>query len=183
MPGFIINTVGGHRKAAPSTAEYYYSYFWDIKEIFQGIIPGPIHDTIVHAESASLPTFTVDKEIVQGGSLNYKYAKNATWEDIKITWYDTKGFIDVVKKWRSMVWTEEDGIKQANEYKRDTTLSVYLPTGKTEVDWALYNSWPSVIRHGELTYVSSNAKIVEVTITYDWAEENSGAAQERAAIT
>jgi len=38
----------------------------------------------------------------------------------------------------------------------------------------LVGSWPSVIRHGDLTYTSSDVKIVEVTLTYDFAVVRSG---------
>ena len=37
------------------------------------------------------------------------------------------------------------------------------------MNWFLYNSWPSQIRSGELTYTNSDIKIVEVTVAYDWA--------------
>ena len=38
-------------------------------------------------------------------------------------------------------------------------------------EYRLINSWPSVIKYGELTYTTSDIKKVEVTLTYDWAEE------------
>ncbi len=41
----------------------------------------------------------------------------------------------------------------------------------------LVGSWPSVIRHGDLTYTSSDVKIVEVTLTYDFAVARSGLEQ------
>jgi hypothetical protein len=76
-----------------------------------------------------------------------------------------------MKEWRKSVWTPECGIKIAGDYKKNSTLRSYLPTGAKANEWRLINSWPSQIRYGDLTYTGSNVKMVEVTVTYDWAEE------------
>lgn len=178
MPGFKINGIGGDGNYAKGTERYYYTYSWEILGLFG---TGADRDSgIINAKDMSLPTISISKESVQGSVLEYKYAKSVVWEDIRITWYDTVGFIDTIMKWRKSVWRPDIGLQPASVYKRDSLVSYYppdredpddfgAPTGT--VTYKLVNSWPSIIKHGDLTYTSSDAKIVEVTLTYDWAEE------------
>lgn len=178
MPGFVIGNVGGgFSKKQSSKQEYYYNYFWEITNLFAGN-PGesPADWTsptspLIALKDCSLPTFTVNKESYNGASLEYKFAKSVTWEDIKVSWYDSVGLLNVMKDWRKNVWSPECGLADANHYKRQSTLTYMLPTGEKVNTWVLHNSWPSQIRHGDLTYTSSDVKIVEVTVTYDWAVE------------
>jgi hypothetical protein len=177
MPGFRVNgDFGGAEKNAgtagpPSTREYFYSYTWQVLELlgdFEYLMITTIKD-------ATLPTFTVNQENQQGASLDYKFAKSVTYDDVKISFYDTVGLLDKLKTWRRSVWTSQDGIKTASEYKKRSRINVYTPEWKInkQQSFVLYGSWPSVIRHGQLTYTNSDVKIVEVTITYDWAEEQT----------
>lgn len=171
MPGFIINNYGGHRNtSSPATQEYYYTYTWEIENIF-----GDNNDVLVNAKDLTFPTFNVAKEVVKGASLEYKFAKSVNWDDVKITWYDTKGLIDVIKRWRETVWSIDGGLQSAASYKRDSVVTQYLPHAESLSDvgvrYRLYNSWPSIIRYGNVTYTDSDVKVVEVTLTYDFAEE------------
>lgn len=172
MPGFVVDRdIGGHRIRENSRREYYYNYFWEIQNLFEtNFTEG---SPMVSLKDATLPVFTVNKEQVQGSSLEYKFAKSVVWEDIKISWYDTLGLLDVLVAWRSTVWTPQCGIKTANEYKKVSTLSTYLPTGQSVNEWVLINSWPSQIRYGDLTYTNSDVKFVEMAVSYDWADETT----------
>lgn len=173
MPGFNIpGAGGGHSVAQTSRREYYYNYFWEIVNLFEDIDGWGIPDSpLIGLRDATLPIMTVNKETYQGSSLEYKFAKSVVWEDVKVGWYDSIGLLEVMKRWREDIWTPDRGIAQANEYKRQSVMSYYLPTGLHTNTWTLVNSWPSQIRHGELTYTSSDVKLIEVTITYDWAVE------------
>jgi hypothetical protein len=176
MPGFIVTTdrapmggqIGDGRMHA--RREYYYNYMWEIQHLFEQRSFSS-EDSLISLKDATLPTFTVNKESYNGASLEYKFAKNVTWDDIKVTWYDSRGLLKHLQKWRQMVWTPELGIRPPNLYKKESILHHFLPTGDALNSWTLINSWPSQIRHGDLTYTSSDIKIVEVTVTYDWAEE------------
>jgi hypothetical protein len=173
MPGFVIQDFGGgHRKTVESRREYYYNYFWEIDDLFEDGGDWRNNSPLICLKDCSLPTFTVNKETYQGSSLEYKFAKSVTWEDIKVSWYDSIGLLDIMKKWRNNVWSPDCGLADANHYKRQSNIVYYLPTGQSENRWRLINSWPSQIRHGDLTYTSSDVKLVEATITYDWAVEN-----------
>lgn len=148
---------------------------WEIENLFgrQFNNSGRISSSLIQLLSASLPTFTVAKESYVGGSLEYKFAKHVSWDDIKVEWYDTEGLLDAIRDWRRTVWTEECGLGAANDYKRRSLLTNFLATGTKPQQYCLHNSWPSVIRYGDLSYADSNIKLVEVTVTYDWAEERA----------
>jgi hypothetical protein len=181
MPGFVvgappmggqISSLGG-RPSLDGRREYYYNYFWEIEYLF-GQDDFSKDAALISLKDATLPTFTINKESYVPSSLEYKFAKSVSWDDIKVSWYDSTGLLAVMKEWRELVWTPETGLKMADDYKKLSVIHNFLPTGKKVNTWTLHNSWPSLIRHGELTYTSSEVKIVEVTVTYDWAEEEAG---------
>lgn len=175
MPGFNINgDFGGHdttggRGGMDARRDYYYNYFWEIDNLFETSFT--LENALISLRDLTLPTFSVSKEVYHGSSLEYKFAKNVSWDDIKVTWYDLDGLLDSVRSWRQSVWTPECGLRPANDYKKESKLLTYLPTGESQIPWLLHNSWPSQIRYGDLTYTTSEIKLVEVTVSYDWAEE------------
>lgn len=166
MPGFKVGDIGPDSVSGrPKT---YYSYTWEIPFIFDASgLRGPL----VYCREVTLPTFTVGQEQVKGASLVYKYANDVTWDDIHLTWYDTEGMLEILKRWRERVWTVDKGLAAADDYKRRTLLLSTLPDGTAAQRWELVNSWPSSIRNGDLTYTQSDVKVVDVTVTYDWAVE------------
>lgn len=178
MPGFNIQIPSNLRRRPASeraepTREYYYTYTWSVPLIVgENTYSNP---ALIHLKEATTPTFQVEQERYIGASLVYHYAKSIAWQNITLTWYDTTGLIDYIIKWRKSIWTYEDGLKAATSYKKDTRLECSLPTDQGEYyGWKLINSWPSQIRSGELTYTSSDVKVVKADITYDWADELTG---------
>ena len=171
MPGFQVNNIGGvsgGSRGPEATREYLYSYTWEILEVvgkFDNLVVTSVRDV-------TLPTFSVSVENHQGASLEYKYAKSVSYEDIKISFYDTDGLLPTFKEWRESVWTSADGLKTADEYKKNTRINSFDSTWNLQQSFYLHGSWPSLIRYGDLTYTKSDVKIVEITITYDWAEES-----------
>lgn len=178
MPGFRANDpdvglIGGRGTGtSPSAkARYVYSYTWEIENLFE---EGLGEGALIHLKEMTLPSFVVTKEVYTAASVDYKYAKSINWEDIKVTWYDTLRLVLAISEWRKRVWTPEGGLARSNDYKKRSTIKTldpYSDSGDAAV-WTLYNSWPSTIRYGDLTYTNSDIKIVEVSITYDWALED-----------
>jgi hypothetical protein len=173
MPGFIVDTftgpIGGKTgNYSPRSTEYYYSYTWEIFKLFEDIH----NSALIHARDIDLPTFSANMDSIVGASLEYKWAKSVVWDDIKITWYDTVGLIEVMKKWRKTIWSQDKGLQVGSEYKKMSEISVYDSSWDNEIRWKLIGSWPKIIKHGSLTYTQSDVKLVEVTLSYDWAEEN-----------
>ena len=187
MPGFAVPGMGGGGlddggMVLPSTGakgkvssgdDYYYVYMWEIWQLFGEFYDDANNRALVHLRDMTTPTFTVNQDRYVASSLEYKWAKSVTWEDVKVTWYDTVGLLAILKKWRKSVWRPDLGLQVASEYKKYSRLDIFLPTGQSVQSWCLTGSWPKVIRHGEMTYTNSDVKIAEVTIAYDWAEEKT----------
>lgn len=170
MPGFIVNGVGGHRDTGiNSRTEFYYKHFWEINNLFGTNFSNG--SPLIALKDATSPVFSVVKEAYIASSLEYKFAKSVSWDDIKVTWYDSDGLLKHIRDWRRSVWTPECGLKAGGEYKKRSILSNYLPTGDKSNQWTLFNSWPCSVKSGDLTYTDNDIKVVEVTVCYDWAEE------------
>lgn len=174
MPGFVVNAEGGAGiTSVPENTEYYHTYTWEIEQIAGDFVGGQ-RSHLVNVKEMTLPTFTTTKETIMGASLEYKFAKSVNWDDVKITWYDTAGMLATIKQWRETIWDQEYGIAAVDTYKQESILRTHLPDYTAINEWVLMNSWPSQIKHGDLTYTSSDIKVVEVTLTYDWAFEKPG---------
>ena len=184
MPGFIVRKgqFGGEGQAwaGNSTDEFIYNYTWQIINLMDKRVgSGGPETALIYAKEMTLPTFTVGIEHQQGASLEYKFAKNVSWDDIKITFYDSVGMINILRDWRRQIWTSQQGLLQANQYKKESLIDILTPSWDSDSStvWRLFGSWPSVIRHGELTYTGSDVKIVEITVTYDFAHEIGGSSE------
>lgn len=181
MPGFIIKS-RNNEKHVDSRKEYFYSYTWDIQSLFGDTFGDTLannNPVRIGLKECTLPTFTVNKETVEGAHIEYKFAKSVSWEDVSVTWYDVDGLYKSILSWRSSVWNADNiGLRQASEYKKTTTINSYVgsylgdPASMPYQKYELANSWPSSIKYGDLTYTSSEVKFVSVTITYDWAVES-----------
>jgi len=187
MPGFIIAGPGDHAPI-PSLSdgsgrqEFYYKYTWEVTSYFEddGASDVPLYsdNPLVYLKDATLPTFTANVDSIVGGSLEYKWAKSVIWEDVKLSWYDSVGLVEKMRKWRKRVWNPITGIQPASAYKKMSKLKNYLPTYDGDklgqpITWVLNNSWPKIIKYGDLTYTQSDVKLIEMTVAYDWAEEET----------
>jgi len=128
-------------------------------------------DELLLAKSVTMPTFGFEEQRVFGGSIPYKFATAPSFGDLVIAFYDLIGLEPKIRKWQEMVWKPEQGIGMPDDYKDE--VIIYLTNGEGDpVDdaWAFVNAWPKVINHGELTYDSSDFKLLTVTISYDFIE-------------
>ena len=128
MPGFQVATdVGYGIPATGDNLKPVYQYTWEIANLFED--KGNIFPTKLLAKEATLPTFTITKDTVDGSSLVYKYAGMVTWEDVRITFYDVviggSKASDIIKKWRDNVWSKDTGLKSPNDYKKVSTINVH----------------------------------------------------------
>jgi len=171
MAGFNVagtNFYGYGENEASSLATFIPTFTWEVATLFEE--NAARGTALVYAKDVSLPSITFEKEEYTGASLKYKFASGAVYDDIRLTFYDTEGILPYLIKWRKSVW-EETGLKTASNYKKESVITVYNQTGDPQQTFKLIGSWLSVIKHGDLTYTSSDFKFVDLTITYDWAEE------------
>lgn len=175
MPGFIIGDTKQNKAPVnfnlnTVTDEYYTNFFWDVSKILDQTLenkPGP--KSLLALKDCKLPTFTVEEEKVLGSSVEYKFAKKVNWDDISMTWYDNFGLLKIMKIWMNSVFTFKYGMALASSYKKESKILVYTPSVSSRQTYTLNQSWPKSIKFGDLSYTSSDIKVVEATISYDFA--------------
>lgn len=178
MPGFFIKMNPDEQafntttlSIRPKVAKPIYTYTWDVESFLGENFNSGKFQTEVYLKDVNLPDITFEEEKVKGSSLSYKFAKEPSWSDVKITFYDTDGLLDVLHQMRSKIWNQKEGIRPAVEYKRDTRIIQYLADDITPAfTWVMYGSWLKGISSSQLTYTSSDMHNVIITISYDWAE-------------
>jgi hypothetical protein len=165
MPGFKVYQTEVNGAAVPEGVLL--KHQWLIKKL------GPIlvdsMSPARYARGITLPKISFDEEAVDGGAIRYKFARFVGWDDVRIEFYDTEGLTAKLDAWRAQVGTADAGIGFASDYKKQSTILLIDGDGNPVVTVDLMNSWPKQIAYGDLTYTDSDAKIVEVTLSYDYA--------------
>lgn len=177
MPGFTANGgFGGHTYVkdgmvaggTPANVNFYYNYTWEVGVIMNDVVG--LNKTAVVLKDCALPEVTIDKETYKGSFMEYKYAKGVSFTDVRLSFYDSYGLLDKIKTWMGSIYNDVDGLNLAANYKSDSSIWVSLPHGgaATRQMYYLYGSWPTAVKYGDLTYTSSEVKIVDLTLTYDY---------------
>lgn len=174
MPGFIIGESKERQsgvKLNTTTSEYYTNFFWDVSRVIgEDVLNKPNSSALLALKDCKLPSFTVEEERVLGSSLEYKFAKKVSYDDISITWYDNTGLLQIMMRWMNSVLTDDRRLALASQYKYTTQIIVYTPPLSSSQYYTLHQSWPKSIKFGDLSYTSSDIKYVEATIAYDFAD-------------
>jgi hypothetical protein len=172
MPGFRIEG-NEENSLPPPDPDVKRAHRWRIEKFGAvdnlPILPSP--DELLLAKSVTMPTFGFEEQSVLGGSIPYKFATKPAFSDLVVAFYDLIGLEPMIRKWQEAVWKPAQGIGQADRYKDE--VIVYLVDGQgSPVDdaWVFVNAWPKIINHGELTYDSSDFKLLTVTVSYDFIE-------------
>lgn len=168
MPGFKI---GGAGDGPSSGIETLRQHRWLITKL------GPIGtENLLVARDLVLPEYRIDRQEILGGLIYYKFAKSVKWEDISVTFYDTGKILDELCKWKQLVYDNSSGIKKHSPnggYKQDCIFELLDGTGSPLNTITAKNAWPASIAQGQLSYTSTEIKVVTVTLAYDFAEGQS----------
>jgi hypothetical protein len=166
MPGFNIGG-GGSGKEPSITSDIKRVHRWRIDQLGELIINRDVHQ---YAQSLTWPNISIDEETVMGAAINYKFAKAASFDDVTIAFYDADYVFSNLETWFKLIYTPNSGIGMANEYKKDSKFTLTDGMGEQLDTVTLKNSWPKSISHSQLTYDNSELKLVNLTLSYDWAE-------------
>lgn len=175
MPGFNIGSGGNGQPS--NTTEAFRNHRWRIVSLgADGVDGGVINrDKLVFAKTLQLPEFNVEEEMVTGAAIKYKFAKIVNWGDVVVGFYDVSGVYDGLMTWQGKVYKAQTGIGIADDYKKECRFQ--LTNGQGQEDGPLYvlkGSWPKIISHSTLSYEDSDLKMVNLTLSYDWAEIRFG---------
>lgn len=162
MPGFLI---GGGNEGVPNTIEPLFSHRWTIKSL------GPVSGlTLFLARDLTLPSLRIASQEINGGLITYKFAKGVKWDDVTVVFYDDGSVYGQLQEWLNKVYTNDKGIQSHSQYKQTSEFALLGGQGNPRNNVTLFNSWPTVVEQGRLTYTNSELKVITVILSYDWAE-------------
>lgn len=120
-----------------------------------------------------VPHFKQDVIQIKRGNNTIKYAGVASFDSgsISVRDYIGSGAKDLLMAWQRQSYdvdTEKVGL--ATDYKKDAYLLEYTPDYQLVRSWQLHGCWISALSEGEYSHDSNDAKSIDVTIEYDWAD-------------
>lgn len=191
MPGFNIGALDTTQST--NITESLRAHRWLIEKL------GPVSvSRLIFAKTLVLPGFSVEEEIALGAATKYKFAKMVNWDDVSLSFYDvvefgtatpseTTGaspFINSIFSqllfWQRKIYTPEGGIGSPNTYKESSIFTLTDGNGnKISPIFHLHGSWPKAITHSPLSYESSDIKLVDVVLSYDFTTYHNVATREQ----
>ena len=178
MPGFNIPSKAGGGGTGPSNkVEFHRQHRWFIESLgippIGGSRPGSgaqgVAAKALFAQSLQLPSLEFEQEEIKSPSLVYKVAKRAKWKNCVVKFYDVYGLYKKLEEWQKKIWSPENGIQSAIDYKGEPIFVLVDGKGQPKQRYLLKGAYPLNIDHGELSYTSSEVKILTVTYAYDYA--------------
>ncbi|MDP1710861.1 MAG: phage tail protein [Candidatus Nanopelagicaceae bacterium] len=168
MPGFMI---GGEGKGKPNTLETERVHRWKVVTLGED----GEQEWIDLAQNCTRPTLIIDKVTYHHQQNEIYVPGKHRWEPVRITFYAIleKTFAGL-KKWRDKVVEAEttvDNLMWENEYKKDIQIESLDGKGETAIKYFLHGAWPERIEPSRWDHTDYGIATVEVTIAYDYAEE------------
>lgn len=165
----------GPSNAPTITNEPLRAHRWIIQKLGNTFV-GDATKLLFVAQSFTPPNRTIEPREIQGGQLVYKFAEKVNWDDVVVSFYDVRDMLPKLEEWHDTVYTNEDGIKvhsSGGGYKQESIFTLLSGQGIPVREHKLHGSWPKRIEHAEMSYTSSELKLVTVTIAYDWSEDSA----------
>jgi hypothetical protein len=145
-----------------------------------------------YVRAASLPTLENNPVVVDTINSDYKIKGKSRWQPINVTLYDPiflqvskrKGFKSIGSG-ATLVWywinsyhhdSRNDYDYYMDKYKQTVTISYLDPTGVVSLTalaqdkWVLHGAFCSSVNFGNLDVSSDDLVLIDLEITYDWAE-------------
>ena len=124
-------------------------------------------------KSSSVPHFDINPITINRGNSQMKFAGKPTFKDGQITIHDYIGAYakDVLLAWQRQAYevrTQKVGL--AKDYKREGALYELTPDFQIVREWQLHGCWISSVSEGNYDYSSDEAKTVDATLVFDYAE-------------
>lgn len=154
--------------------------------MFIGVIPA------FFVRATSLPSIENNPVVVDTMNSDYKIKGKSRWQPISVTLYDPiflqtgpKKGIKSIGSGAAAVWywlnsyhhkSRRDKDGYMDDYKKTITIAYLDPTGAISLTalaqdkWVLHGAFCSSINYGSLDLSSDDLVLIDIEITYDWAE-------------
>lgn len=133
-------------------------------------VAGVSDSLFIFAKTLTLPEAAFEEETGPGASVDYKFPSKATYSDVELSFYDLHGLYAKLDEARKRIWTPETGLMAANNFMAESIFEQYDGQNKKTNSFKLINSYIKKLSHSQLTYDSSELKLVNVTLAYSWAD-------------
>lgn len=178
MPGFNIgikaaDETGGDRLRRPSfnvdaVTDLHRAHRWRLDKLLDwNFESAPLYPLEV-----SIPATTVEEENVGGANIDYKIPKKVKYGDFTIKIYDHARMLGELLK-NIMIpagifinpnSTATPGLRRADQYMGTVRVLMEDGSGKPVVAYEGLNCYLKEVTHSELTYSSSDFKMINMTI-------------------
>jgi hypothetical protein len=147
---------------------------FDYEVTFSGLPFASINLTLT-VDSFALPTYGNAPIELGYGNSRVKVAGQTMFSDTSLEIRDVIGADteNLIQTWQNMVYNPKtDRIGWASDYKVTGTVYEYSPDWSVARTWSLLGCWPSQVTYGQLSYESSDKKLIQVSISFDKAYRN-----------
>lgn len=169
MPGFVIGETAS-ANSIDHKAEFHRAHRWRIEKLGVPILNQILFEkSRLYAHTLELPSLSFEDEKVDGASLKYKFPKRAVWDNVSVSFYDVHGLHIGLREWQLEMWTPEEGLRPANEFKRSAKFTLTDGKGEVKQTYTLVGCYPTKISHSELSASSSEIKLIYITYAFDYA--------------
>jgi hypothetical protein len=162
MPGFKINGEGGGPEA---TVETFRTHRFTLETFLSKPGDKPPFNLL---KDVDLPERVIEELQVKTPGATYRFGKQASYTDLKMTFYIPSNLINELEKMQDKIHTADTGIKDFNDYV--DTIILVLNHDDGDVRFEFKNAWIGNISYGQLSYGSSEIKSATITIKYSWYE-------------
>lgn len=164
MPGFKIGGDGGPLTAAPSVDLLRDHRF--TMTTFMGM--DATTDPFIQLKDITLPEKVIETLEIKCPGTTYKFAKSANYTDLVLTFYGTSGLVDRIEDLENSVHNVNTGIGDFNTYLNDVTVNFTDNMGSPLSVLLFSNCFLSNTKFGDLTYGSSDIKLITVTLKINY---------------
>lgn len=123
----------------------------------------------LYAKRVKLPELSFEEEIFKSAGAEYKFVSLPKFSEATVEFYDVVGVYEQLHEQRNKMWTPQEGIRPASNYKEKTIFVLETSAGGGDfLKFILEGSYIKNLTHSDLTYEKHELKYVTLTLSYDY---------------
>jgi hypothetical protein len=160
MPGFKIGNQGDGPNA---TAEVFRTHRFILNSFLGKPGNKPPFDML---KDVDLPDRIIEEIQIKTPGATYKFGKQLGYTDLKLVFYIPKDLLSKLEEMFDDVGNNKTGIQDFNTYMDEVVLTMQLK--EQDFKFTFKNAWIGNISYGQLSYGSSELKLVTITVKFSW---------------
>lgn len=162
MPGFSVNGEGGNTPSAPGAGQDMLRdhRFKMVTFMDMNASQAPFYQI----KDVDLPEKIIEVLEIKCPGTTYKFAKSASYTDLKLTFYGTQELASKIKELEHDIHNVDTGVGDFNQYLKDVVLQMYDGEESEMITFTFKGCWLSNSQWGNLSYGSSELKLITVVV-------------------